>query len=100
MALLTAENDPGSPAQKPGYKTTEFWLTIVAMLVGVLLSAGVFADDSPVLKGLGVAASVLGLLGYQVQRGMLKASGNKAAAFVEAAKSAPGVPANPQSPPQ
>jgi hypothetical protein len=89
---LSPENDPASPAQKPGWKTTEFWLTIVAMLVGVLLSAGVFPDDSGIVKGLGVAASILGLLGYQVQRGLVKASGNKAAALVEVAKANPSEP--------
>jgi hypothetical protein len=95
MTMLPEET-PASTAQKPGYKTTEFWLTILAMLVGVLLSSDVFPDGGPVVKGLGLVASILGLLGYQVQRGLVKASGNKAAAFVEAAKAAPA--ANPSQP--
>ena len=93
MELLTPENDPGQTAQKPGYRTTEFYLALAAMLVGALMAAGVFPADSPWLKGLGVAASVLGALGYTVQRGMLKASGNKAAAIVAVASVAP--PSNP-----
>lgn len=97
MADDTPENDPGSPAQKPGYKSTEFWLTMAAMLVGVLLSAGIFPDGGPAVKALGIASSILGLLGYQVQRGLVKASGNKAAAFVEAARTAPVNPSQPST---
>jgi hypothetical protein len=80
--------DPGSPAQKPGYKTTEFWLSLAAMLIGALLAADVFPSDSPVLKILGVVSSILGALGYQVSRAIVKSSGNKSAALVEASKQA------------
>jgi hypothetical protein len=93
---MTPENDPNSTAQKPGYKTTEFWFTLAAVVVGVVFASGAFPEDGPVMKVLGMVASILGLLGYQVQRGMVKASGNKAAAFVEAAKAAPA--ANPSQP--
>ena len=91
---MLPENDPGSPAQKPGWKTSEFWLSLLTVLVGALLGAGVFPVESPVVRALGVVASILSGLGYQGSRSWVKASGNKAAAFVEVAKS------NPSAPPQ
>lgn len=89
---ITPENDPAQAAQKPGYKTTEFWLTVAALVVGVLLGADVFPIDSPAVKILGMASSILGVLGYQVQRGLVKASGNKAAAIVAVSQGAPSGP--------
>lgn len=92
---LTPVNDPASTAQKPGWQSSEFYLSLAAMLVGFVMSAGLFPDGSPVLKALGLAASLLGALGYTVQRGLLKANGNKTAALVAAAAAAPSAPANP-----
>jgi hypothetical protein len=96
MAILLPENDPASPVQKSGWKTSEFWLSLLSVLVGALLASDALPTDSPVAKGLGLVASMLGALGYQVSRAMVKSSGNKAAAFVEAAKV--GAPANPTLP--
>ena len=86
MPLMTPENDPGSPAQKPGWQSTEFYVSLLAMLVGALLASDAIPTDSPAAKILGVVAGILGALGYQVSRAMVKSSGNKAAAFVEVAK--------------
>jgi hypothetical protein len=93
---MSPENDPASPAQKPGWKTSEFWLSLLAMLLGALLASDAIPTDSPTAKALGVVASILGALGYQVTRAAVKASGNKAAAFVAAS----GAPVPPPSPPQ
>ena len=35
---------------KPGFKTTEFWLSIAAASVGGLMAAGVFQPESWVLQ--------------------------------------------------
>lgn len=86
---MLPENDPASPAQRPGWKTSEFWVSVAAMLIGALLASDLFPSDSPTVKVLGVLASVLGALGYQVSRAVVKVSGNKAAAFVEASKQVP-----------
>ena len=83
---MTPEQDPANAAQKSGYRSSEYWLTVAAFLVGALLAAGVFPVDSPTMKVLGLAASVLAALGYQAQRGFVKASGNKAAALVAASR--------------
>jgi len=57
---------------KPGYKTTEFWLSAAASVVGLLFAAEVFPSESPGEKFLGLAAMVLASLGYTVSRGMVK----------------------------
>jgi hypothetical protein len=57
---------------KPGYKTTEFWLSLAAMIVGAALASGVFETDSGGDRILGLAATVLASLGYTVSRGIAK----------------------------
>lgn len=57
---------------KPGYKTTEFWLATAAMILGALFASGVISEGSQADKILGLAASILGTLGYQVSRGLAK----------------------------
>lgn len=59
---------------KPGYKTTEFWLSAAASVLGALFASGALSDGSTVAKVAGLAASVLGALGYTVSRGMVKSS--------------------------
>jgi hypothetical protein len=56
---------------KPGYKTTEFWLAVVANTVGALLTSGITTNDT-ILKILGLVAMVLSSLGYTVTRSMAK----------------------------
>lgn len=58
---------------KPGYKTTEFWLTLVASLVGLALASGLIPVESEMFKIVGLAGSVLTSMGYQVSRGTAKA---------------------------
>ena len=59
---------------KPGWKTTEFWLTAVAEIVGLLLVSGAVSEvgDGPWPKIIGGAIAILGALGYTVQRRILK----------------------------
>jgi len=57
---------------KPGYKTTEFWLSVVAMVIGAAFASGVFPAESAGDKILGLAATVLSALGYTVSRTMVK----------------------------
>lgn len=60
-------------ASKPGYKTTEFWLTLLAAVVTALYSSGAIVN--PRLVGvIGLVATVLGALGYTVVRGGVKKS--------------------------
>jgi hypothetical protein len=60
---------------KPGYKTTEFWLSVAAAVVGATLASGVIPAASPWVKVLGVAAMALASLGYSYSRGKAKGNG-------------------------
>lgn len=59
---------------KPGYRSTEFWVSLVAVLVGALLSSGLLdaipgtVDDQIV----GIIATILSALGYTVSRSFVK----------------------------
>lgn len=57
---------------KPGYKTTEFWLALAAIVVGVLLASGAFGAEGWPIQVLGVAQMVLAKLGYTWSRTALK----------------------------
>ncbi len=57
---------------KSGYKTTEFWLTAIASVLGLLFASGVISDGSQVDKILGMASTVLSGCGYSVSRGLAK----------------------------
>lgn len=49
---------------KPNWKTTEFWLSVAAVVVGAVLASGVFLDGSEVARLLGGASALLAALGY------------------------------------
>ena len=53
---------------RPGYKTTEFWLSLVVVLLGYLNASGAFGPDSVIMKIAGHATSLLALLGYTWSR--------------------------------
>lgn len=59
---------------KPGYKTTEFWLSAVAVLVGLATASGAFPDAGTVGKVVGLVTSTLAALGYTGARLSLKNS--------------------------
>ncbi len=64
-----------------GYKTSEFWLSLAAILLGALLSSGVVIEGTLWAQMLGVVASVLGALGYTVSRSYVKAVEAKVSAL-------------------
>ena len=57
---------------KPGYKTTEFWMTALATVVGLVAASGVVPDESGLSKLLGLALLGLSQMGYNVSRGLAK----------------------------
>jgi hypothetical protein len=81
----------------PGYKTTEFWLTLVANAVGAILTSGLVTNDH-VLKILGLAAMILSSLGYTVARTMIKRSASSAAPFPLSASPLPRPDPGPYGP--
>ena len=66
---------------KPGYKTTEFWVTMATNIAGVLVALGVISpqSSSPLVEAVGKVAGgiILGLstLGYGLSRGKAKGGG-------------------------
>jgi len=80
-----------------GYKSTEFYLALAAVVIGALMASGVFPADSLWCKLMGVAAACLAALGYTGARLMLKKEKLKADAIVASATaSVPGAtPPNP-----
>ncbi len=62
---------------KPGYKTTEFWLSLLATVMGFLLASGVLDGMDPeswVMRIVGGVIAVLASLGYTASRGKVKAA--------------------------
>jgi hypothetical protein len=57
---------------KPGYKTTEFWLTAAASIVGLVLASGILSVDGEAFRLVGLGAAVLTSLGYSVARAKTK----------------------------
>ena len=62
----------------PGYKTTEFWVTVVCQIIGMLALAGVFTHEQSTALTAAitqiVAAVVMGAsaFGYSLSRGNAK----------------------------
>jgi hypothetical protein len=55
---------------KPGYKTTEFWLTLIVQIL--VLTQGVVPAETKSGKVIALALMVLAQLGYSSSRGMAK----------------------------
>ncbi len=60
------------PAEKPGWQTTEFWLTLIALVVGALMSSGAVQEGTTLYQALAFAAVILTTLGYTVSRTIAK----------------------------
>jgi hypothetical protein len=60
---------------KPGWKTTEFWMSLAAAAMGATLASGVIPSESPWVKVLSVPAMALASLGYSYSRGKAKGNG-------------------------
>lgn len=62
---------------KPGYRTTEFWLSMAAMVIGAIYASGALVEGSVVAQVISVAATILTALGYTVARTMVKKGNGK-----------------------
>jgi len=63
---------------KPGYKTTEFWLSLAATLLGFLMASGLLdavPAESWINKLVGGIVTVLAALGYSASRAKVKGDG-------------------------
>lgn len=63
---------------RPGYKTTEFWTTVVSQIIGILALAGVIRPsdatilNDAVVQVVGGLMTALATLGYTISRGVAK----------------------------
>lgn len=63
-----------TPKKRPGYKTTEFWLAAIALIAGLLMTAGVLETGSTWEKVAGLVVAALASMGYSAARGRVKAA--------------------------
>ena len=59
-------------AQSKGWRTSEFWLSLAAILCGALIAGDVVSESSTTGKAIGAVISVLGALGYTASRTAVK----------------------------
>jgi hypothetical protein len=57
---------------KPGYRTTEFWLSAAAAAVGLLMASGLLVEGSALAQSVGLIATALSAMGYSAARGKAK----------------------------
>lgn len=69
MSEKTAEAKPG---YKTGYKTTEFWLSLVTVTIGAVMASGIVPAESAWERALGLVVSGLAALGYTGARLAIK----------------------------
>jgi len=60
---------------KPGWKTTEFWISFIVTIVGLVTASGILEGaepDSWPVKAVGLVTAVLASLGYTASRTNVK----------------------------
>ena len=63
-----------SPGPKPGYQTTEFWVTVIITLGGLFIASGLVASDSPIAAAVTTVLSFLSTTIYAKDRVKLKST--------------------------
>ena len=59
---------------KPGYKTTEFWMSVAAVLMGAFVASGAVGLEGTAAQIVGLVEAALVALGYTGARLTLKRS--------------------------
>jgi hypothetical protein len=57
---------------KPGYKTSEFWFNLIAVLVGALMASGAVGEGNVWVQVAGMIGAGLSQAGYSFGRGLAK----------------------------
>jgi hypothetical protein len=57
---------------KPGFKTSEFWLTVVFVVVALVTQSDALAENESWVKIAGLVSGAFALLGYTRVRGTIK----------------------------
>lgn len=72
---------------KPGFKSTEWWLSMVAVNLGAMLGAGLLgAEDSTPVRIAGAVLAALGAWGYTYSRSKVKVQELASQAHAEVAE--------------
>jgi hypothetical protein len=77
---IMSDTSTPAPRTKPGWKTTEFWLTLLSTLLGGLMASGLVCTDHDSATALevckigGELMVILSTLGYTGARTFAKAS--------------------------
>lgn len=53
-----------TPDPKPGYRTTEFWISLAAVLTGAIAVSGIVPTDSVWERIVGLVVAAFAALGY------------------------------------
>ncbi len=72
VQTTTPETTAAASTVKPGYKTTEFWMTAGATFVGLAIASGVIPETGVWPKVVGLVVAAFTAMGYTVSRGMAK----------------------------
>ena len=72
MSDHAAPSNPEPTPPKPGYKTTEFWLSSLALILGVVLASGAIPEGGIAAQVVGGLLSLLASLGYTASRTSIK----------------------------
>lgn len=59
------------PPLKPGYQTTEFWMSLAAVILGAIQTSGLLGEGTAT-KVIGAVVAGLAALGYSASRGLVK----------------------------
>ena len=59
---------------KPGIRTTEFWMTLIAIVVGAALQMELVAEGTPAFQALVFIGQVFAAMGYVYSRSMVKSA--------------------------
>ena len=67
-----SDNATETPSVKPGYKTTEFWMSAGATVVGLAIASGVIPETGVWPKVVALVVSAFAAMGYTVSRTSVK----------------------------
>ena len=69
---VIAKSAETPPPAKPGFKTSEFWLTSLATVMGLVLASGAVTEGGMVSQIIGGVLALLANLGYTASRTQVK----------------------------
>lgn len=81
---------------KSGIRTTEFWLSFLAVALGAFLNSGILVNTHPAVQVAGMIAVILGSLGYGAGRVAVKRATAQGDTNPDAIQNRP--PGGPQAP--